>query len=150
MHTPWAIASQPLWLSADVSSGAPVPPTVPGADVSGDSDARQSKGPRAAPQVGVNAPRTQGRDFDAWCHVRPLSTHVARVLLNPWSGLPQGAEEYLRYTAARPSVDPEIAARLREAPAAWDARQTGAASPDPGAEDPPQPHPIRTRQDKSR
>lgn len=66
-------------------------------------------------------PKPSNRDFDAWSHIGPPGTQVARVLINPWSGLLQGAEEYLRYTAQRRGVDPAVAQTLRTVLAEWDA-----------------------------
>ncbi|MFF4414536.1 hypothetical protein ACFYY8_18580 [Streptosporangium sp. NPDC001559] len=61
------------------------------------------------------------RDFDSWCHVGPPGTHVARVLINPWSGLLQGAEEYLRHTVGRSGLAPEVVCRLQRVLDVWDA-----------------------------
>ncbi|MEU3625163.1 hypothetical protein [Amycolatopsis coloradensis] len=44
------------------------------------------------------------------------------MLSNPWSGLLQGAGEYLRYTAGRRGLDPDRARELREFLDRWDGR----------------------------
>lgn len=75
---------------------------------------------RAVDSAGVVQP--SARDFDSWCHIGRRGTHIAVVLNNPWSGLLQGAEEYLRYTAHRPNVLPDVAHRLRAVLGTWDAR----------------------------
>jgi hypothetical protein len=62
-----------------------------------------------------------GSDIDSWSHVGPPATHVAAVLDDPWSGLLQGAEEYLRHVARRPGVDRQVAQRLRAVLEQWDA-----------------------------
>ncbi|MFC5828083.1 hypothetical protein [Nonomuraea insulae] len=72
-------------------------------------------------------PKPSRRDFDAWCHIGAPGTHVARVLMNPRSGLIQGAEEYLRYTAQRRGVDPVVAERLQAVLKEWDAAKPGAS-----------------------
>lgn len=68
----------------------------------------------------AGAPKPSRRDFDSWSHIGPPATHVAGVLHNPWSGLLQGAEEYLRYTARRPGVHPDVAQQLQAVLDAWD------------------------------
>jgi hypothetical protein len=54
----------------------------------------------------VNQP--ESRDFDSWSHPRRHGMHVAMVIETPWSGLLQGAEEYLHYTARRPASIPTL------------------------------------------
>lgn len=52
-------------------------------------------------------------DIDAWSHILLRGTHKAMVLRYPRAGMRQGAEEYVRHTAERDGVNPEVAARLR-------------------------------------
>ncbi|TQN31638.1 hypothetical protein FHX37_1554 [Haloactinospora alba] len=59
--------------------------------------------------------------LDSWDHIGDDHTLVAAVIRHPRSALEQGAEEYLRHTAHRPGVAPEVARELRAALAAWDA-----------------------------
>ncbi|MEV6927438.1 hypothetical protein AB0M46_23435 [Dactylosporangium sp. NPDC051485] len=75
--------------------------------------------------AGHHQPAARGdedRDFDSWSHIAAEETHRAMVTTHPWSGLVQGAEEYLRHLASRPGVDLAVAARLRHALDEWDAR----------------------------
>lgn len=60
-------------------------------------------------------------DFDSWNHVQEFGTQIAVVHTYPESGLRQGAEEYLRYTARRRGLDTDVARRLQAAIEAWDA-----------------------------
>ncbi|GLW11580.1 hypothetical protein Misp01_67080 [Microtetraspora sp. NBRC 13810] len=73
------------------------------------------------PDAGIPEPPV--RDYDSWCHIGSSGTHIAQVLANPGSGLPQGAERYLRHTMRRPGLDAEVAHRLQAALEAWDARR---------------------------
>ena len=59
--------------------------------------------------------------FDSWHHIAAHGTHVAMVWFRPWSGLLQGAEEYMRYTARRPGVE---ARKLQDVFDQWDVRGT--------------------------
>jgi hypothetical protein len=72
----------------------------------------------------TGAPKSSGRDFDSWSHIGSPGTHVYRVTANPWSGLLQGAEEYLRYTAQRgvacPGLDSDAAQHLQSVLQEWD------------------------------
>lgn len=58
------------------------------------------------------------RDFDSWSHALGSGTHVAMVVMYPESELRQGAEEYLRHTAARRASIPawHRGCRLRSTP----------------------------------
>lgn len=67
------------------------------------------------------------RDFDSWCHIPAEGTHRAMVVRFPWSGLRQGAEQYLRRLAHRPGVDAEVAQRLQQVLAEWAARADAGA-----------------------
>ncbi|MBB5081472.1 hypothetical protein [Nonomuraea endophytica] len=69
-------------------------------------------------------PRPTSRDHDAWSHIGTPATHVAAVLISPWSGMLQGAQEYLRHVAQARSADPEVASDLRTVIEEWDIRQT--------------------------
>ncbi|MFF8960846.1 hypothetical protein [Streptomyces sp. NPDC014894] len=62
----------------------------------------------------------EGPDIDAWSHILRSGTHRAMVLINPRSGLLQGAEPYLRDVTARRGTPPENAARLRALLQEWD------------------------------
>jgi hypothetical protein len=46
--------------------------------------------------------RDGDRCHDSWDHITSWGTHVALVMSNPWSGLLQGAEEYLHRWPPRP------------------------------------------------
>ncbi|GAA2156946.1 hypothetical protein GCM10009760_58510 [Kitasatospora kazusensis] len=59
-------------------------------------------------------------DGDSWCHVLGYNTRKTMAMLHPRSGLLQGAEEYLRYTAQRSGVAPAVAEQLRALLAEWD------------------------------
>jgi hypothetical protein len=54
-----------------------------------------------------------------WSHIAAEGTHRAVVTTYPWSGLPHGAEGYLRHLARRPGV---VAARLQQVLDESDAR----------------------------
>ncbi|MEV7190056.1 hypothetical protein [Kitasatospora sp. NPDC093102] len=64
-------------------------------------------------------------DGDSWCHVLGYGTRKAMAMLYPRPGLLQAAEEYLRYTAQRSGVAPEVAERLRALLAEWDGTPPG-------------------------
>jgi hypothetical protein len=64
----------------------------------------------------------ESSDYDSWSHLREHGTHIGMVMHDPQSGLLQGAEEYIRYTAGRRGADPEVAGRLRAVLQTWDAR----------------------------
>jgi hypothetical protein len=71
----------------------------------------------------TGTPQPPDRDFDSWSHVGPAGTHVAMVVANPWSGMLQGAQEYLRYSLRRPGIDLDLARRLQAVLEEWDAAQ---------------------------
>lgn len=60
------------------------------------------------------------RDFDSWSHIGNPGTQLFRVVHNPWSGLLQGAEDYLRWRAQSPLTKPAVARRLRAVLDEWD------------------------------
>ncbi len=62
-------------------------------------------------------------DMDHWSHVGRNGTHVAMVMQELESGMVQGAEQYIRYTATRKGVHPDMARKLQDFLARWDARQ---------------------------
>ncbi|MGW3473444.1 hypothetical protein ACWDKQ_34460 [Saccharopolyspora sp. NPDC000995] len=66
---------------------------------------------------------------DSWDHIDGWGTHVAMVLSRPWSGLQQGAEEYLRHTVRRPGVDRDVAQELQDVLGRWDERATSTSQP---------------------
>lgn len=66
---------------------------------------------------------------DSWDHITSWGTHVAMVLSNPWSGLLQGAQEYLRYTAGRRGTATDVARELRDVLARWDGRTLSSSRP---------------------
>lgn len=53
-----------------------------------------------------------GRYYDCWDHLQGFGTHVAMAQAYPESSVLQGAEEYLRYTAQRSDIDPQVRQRL--------------------------------------
>jgi len=63
----------------------------------------------------------QGQDFDSWSHILAEGTHRAMVMKYPRSGLLQGAEPYLRWSAARKGIDSKVAEQLRAVLQDWDA-----------------------------
>lgn len=69
-----------------------------------------------------SASQTGNHDFDSWSHFQGHGTHAAMVISHPWSGLQQGAEDYLRSTARRPGVSPRVVQRIQDALDRWDAR----------------------------
>jgi hypothetical protein len=69
-----------------------------------------------------SASQTGNHDFDSWSHFQGHATHAAMVISHPWSGLQQGAEDYLRSTARRPGVSPRVVQRIQDALDRWDAR----------------------------
>lgn len=75
--------------------------------------------------------RSVRSDYDSWCHIPASGTHIGLVQMRPWSGLLQGAEEYLRHCAGRPGISSEARTRLYTTLEAWD---TGADSPPPHIE----------------
>ncbi|MEV0733403.1 hypothetical protein [Polymorphospora sp. NPDC050346] len=64
-----------------------------------------------------------GNCHDSWNHIQAHGTHVAMVMSSPWSGLLQGAEEYLRHTSRRPGLNRDVARDLRAVIERWDAQQ---------------------------
>lgn len=58
---------------------------------------------------------------DSWRHVEYFGTHVALVWLYPWSGLLQGAEQYLRHTVQHARVRSEPVQHIQDALTRWDA-----------------------------
>lgn len=68
-------------------------------------------------------------DVDSWSHHLARGTHRALVLTYPRSGLLQGAEAYVRWRAGDKHTRPEVAARLGEALAEFDAQQGGTGAP---------------------
>ncbi|GAA2798889.1 hypothetical protein GCM10010470_37580 [Saccharopolyspora taberi] len=75
------------------------------------------------------AGRPETRDHDSWDHIEAIGTQIAMVCTYPWSGLRQGAEEYLRYTARRPGLDQEVAQRIEDALHRWDGQPSDAGPP---------------------
>lgn len=70
-----------------------------------------------------SATQPPNRDFDAWSHIGHASTHVASVLLNPWSGMLQGAADYLRSRARAKYTHPDLARRLIMVIDEWDSQR---------------------------
>ena len=61
------------------------------------------------------AGRPEGRDHDSWDHIQGQGTHVGMVVSHPWSGVLQGAEDYLRRAVRRPGLDREAVQRIQDA-----------------------------------
>ncbi|GAB2711708.1 hypothetical protein [Kitasatospora kifunensis] len=68
------------------------------------------------------------RDIDAWGHILGYGTHTAITMLYPRSPLLQGAEPYLRHTAHRRGVNPDVAAKLQDVLREWDTDRCGTAA----------------------
>jgi hypothetical protein len=68
-----------------------------------------------------SANRDEDHDHDSWDHLQGHGTHASMVISHPWSGLLQGAEDYLRYMALRRSVSQRIARRIQDVLDRWDA-----------------------------
>jgi hypothetical protein len=67
----------------------------------------------------------EGRPYcDSWDHVLSGGTQTAEVLVNVRSGLLQGAEEYLRWSAQYRGADASRAAELKLILAEWESAGT--------------------------
>ncbi|MEU0532326.1 hypothetical protein [Amycolatopsis tolypomycina] len=53
--------------------------------------------------------------YDSWDHIVGFGTHAAMVMVHPYSGVLQGAEEYLRWQLGRPGPDNDLTKGIREA-----------------------------------
>lgn len=61
--------------------------------------------------------------IDSWSHIENSGTHIGMIQCYPWSGLLQGAEEYLRAVAHRPGADREVRQRLHDLLQQWDTQR---------------------------
>jgi hypothetical protein len=80
--------------------------------------------------------RPQEQDFDSWGHIETHGPHLAMARRYPWSALQQGAEDYLRWLAHRPTASRVIAQAskdLQDTLYRWDRRDPRDDVPDGSA-----------------